>query len=805
MATDKKKQVIYLPLEDVESEHCALIVEKGLARLKSIETHQVELNNRRAVITVDNTQAVAEAIKAIKDLGYGVSTVKNTFPVLGMMCASCAGSAESIVTYEPGVVSAAVNFATGNLTVEYLPNMTDAAKLQKAVQSIGYDLLIEDETKQQETLEVIHAQKFQNLKIKTIWATILSFPVVVIGMFFMNMPYADPIMWLFSTPVVLWLGKDFFINAWKQAIHRSANMDTLVALSTGIAYLFSVFNMLLPEFWHRRGLHAHVYFEAASVIIAFILLGKLLEEKAKGNTSSAIKKLMGLQSKTVIVILPDGTQKQTAIEEVATGDVILVKPGEKIAVDGIVTSGSSYVDESMLSGEPIPVLKKGSEKVFAGTINQKGSFQFKAVKVGKETMLAQIIKTVQDAQGSKAPVQKLVDKIAGIFVPVVIGIAILTFMLWFVLDGDNGVVHGLLAAVTVLVIACPCALGLATPTAIMVGVGKGAENGILIKDAESLELAKKVDAIVLDKTGTITEGRPEVTGFKWLNNDDAASNVLLSIEKQSEHPLAEAVVKHFDGIPTPALSGFESITGKGAKAGHDNDTYYVGNKKLLAENNIIIDDQLQIQAEQWGSQSKTVIWFLNSRQALAVIAISDNIKEKSAQAIQEMQAMGIDLYMLTGDNEATAKAIAEQTGIRHYKAEVLPQHKAAFIKELQQQGKIVAMVGDGINDSTALATADVSIAMGKGSDIAMDVAKMTIISSDLTKIPQAIRLSKQTVATIKQNLFWAFVYNLIGIPIAAGILYPINGFLLNPMIAGAAMAFSSISVVSNSLRLKWKK
>nr|WP_294929560.1 heavy metal translocating P-type ATPase [uncultured Flavobacterium sp.] len=805
MATDKKKQVIYLPLEDVESEHCSLIVEKGLARLKSIETHQVELNNRRAVITVDNTQAVAEAIKAIKDLGYGVSTVKNTFPVLGMTCASCAGSAESIVTYEPGVVSAAVNFATGNLTVEYLPNMTDAATLQKAVQSIGYDLLIEDETKQQETLEVIHAQKFQNLKTKTIWATILSFPVVVIGMFFMNMPYADPIMWLFSTPVVLWLGKDFFINAWKQAKHRSANMDTLVALSTGIAYLFSVFNMMLPEFWHQRGLHAHVYFEAASVIIEFILLGKLLEEKAKGNTSSAIKKLMGLQSKTVIVILPDGTQKQTAIEEVATGDVILVKPGEKIAVDGIVTSGSSYVDESMLSGEPIPVLKKGSEKVFAGTINQKGSFQFKAVKVGKETMLAQIIKTVQDAQGSKAPVQKLVDKIAGIFVPVVIGIAILTFMLWFVLDGDNGVVHGLLAAVTVLVIACPCALGLATPTAIMVGVGKGAENGILIKDAESLELAKKVDAIVLDKTGTITEGRPEVTGFKWLNNDDAASNVLLSIEKQSEHPLAEAVVKYLDGISALTLSGFESITGKGAKAGHDNETYYVGNKKLLAENSIIIDDQLQIQAEKWANQSKTVIWFSNSRQALAVIAISDNIKEKSAQAIQEMQAMDIDLYMLTGDNEATAKAIAEQTGIRHYKAEFLPQHKADFIKELQRQGKTVAMVGDGINDSTALATADVSIAMGKGSDIAMDVAKMTIISSDLTKIPQAIRLSKQTVATIKQNLFWAFVYNLIGIPIAAGILYPINGFLLNPMIAGAAMAFSSISVVTNSLRLKWKK
>ena len=490
MATNKNKEIIYLPLEDVESEHCALIVEKGLAQVKGIETHKVELNNRRAAITVNNTEVVGEAVKVIKDLGYGVSTVKNTFPVLGMTCASCAGSAESIVKYEPGVVNASVNFATGNLTVEYLPNMTDAAKLKKAVQSIGYDLLIEDETNQQETLEAIHTQKFQKLKTKTIWAVILSLPVVVIGMFFMDMPYANEIMWSFSTPVVLWLGRDFFINAWKQTKHRSANMDTLVALSTGIAYLFSVFNMLFADFWHQRGLHAHVYFEAAAVIIAFILLGKLLEEKAKGNTSSAIKKLMGLQPKTVIVIQADGTEKQTAIEEVNADDVILVKPGEKIAVDGMVTSGSSYVDESMLSGEPVPVLKNENEKVFAGTINQKGSFQFKAVKVGKETMLAHIIKMVQDAQGSKAPVQKLVDKIAGIFVPVVIGIAILTFILWFVLGGDNGIVQGLLAAVTVLVIACPCALGLATPTAIMVGVGKGAEKGILIKDAESLELAK---------------------------------------------------------------------------------------------------------------------------------------------------------------------------------------------------------------------------------------------------------------------------------------------------------------------------
>ncbi len=721
-----------------------------------------------------------------------------------MSCASCASSAQTIVQHEPGVVSASVNFGTGNLTVEYQPGITDITKLQKAVQGVGFDLLVEDETTQQETLENIHAEKFQKLKKKTIWAIILALPVVVIGMFFTDMPYANQIMWLFATPVVFWLGKDFYLNAWKQARHRSANMDTLVALSTGIAYLFSLFNMLFPDFWLQRGLHAHVYFEAAAVIIAFILLGRLLEEKAKGNASTALKKLMGLQPKTVTVVRRFGIEEQVNIEEVNVDDIIVVKPGEKIAVDGVVTSGNSYVDESMLSGEPIPVLKEKEEKVFAGTINQKGSFQFRAVKVGKETMLAQIIKMVQDAQGSKAPVQKLVDKIAGIFVPVVIGIAIVTFIIWVILGGDNGIVHGLLAAVTVLVIACPCALGLATPTAIMVGVGKGAENGILIKDAESLELAKKVNVVVLDKTGTITEGRPQVTDIRWLNNDDSSKDILFSIEKQSEHPLAEAVVKHLEGTATTSLTKFDSITGKGAKADYNDETYFTGNKKLLTENNITIAEELLQYAEEWGTQAKTVIWFADIRQALSVIAISDKIKETSIDAIRQMQDMGIELYMLTGDNEATAKAIAQQTGIHHYKAEVLPQHKAEFIKELQQQGKIVAMVGDGINDSTALATSDVSIAMGQGSDIAMDVAKMTIISSDLTKIPQAIRLSKQTVATIRQNLFWAFIYNTIGIPIAAGILYPINGFLLNPMIAGAAMALSSVSVVSNSLRLKWK-
>lgn len=805
MMTNDKQKTVYIPLENVDSEHCALIVEKGLSQIKGVENPKVEINNKRAAINIADDQTIGQAVKAVQNLGYGVPTVKNSFPVLGMTCASCAGSAESIVMFEQGVVDASVNFATGNLTVEYLPTLTDASKLQKAVQGAGYDLLIVDELKQQESLEAIHAENFKKLKTKTFWSVVLSIPVVTIGMFFMDMPYGNEIMWLFSTPVLLYFGKDFFINAWKQTKNRSANMDTLVALSTGIAYIFSVFNMVFADFWTKRGLEAHVYFEAAAVIIAFILLGKLLEEKAKGNTSSAIKKLMGLQPKTVMVIQADGTEKQTAIEQVNVGDIILVKPGEKIAVDGMVTSGNSYVDESMLSGEPVPVFKTAGEKVFAGTINQKGGFQFQAIKVGKETMLAQIIKMVQDAQGSKAPVQKLVDKIAGIFVPIVISIAIVTFVLWLILGGDHGVVQGLLAAVTVLVIACPCALGLATPTAIMVGVGKGAESGILIKDAESLELAKNVNAIVLDKTGTITQGKPEVTGVKWLDNKDVRKDVLISIEKQSEHPLADAVVKYFKDADMASITMFESVTGKGAKADYENQTYYIGNKKLLKENNIEIASVLQEQADKWGLQSKTVVWFANSRQTLAVIAISDQIKETSVQAIKEMQAMGISLYMLTGDNEATAKAIAIQTGIQHYKAEVLPQHKADFVKELQKQGKVVAMVGDGINDSTALATADVSIAMGKGSDIAMDVAKMTIISSDLTKIPQAIRLSKQTVMTIKQNLFWAFIYNLIGIPIAAGILYPINGFLLNPMIAGAAMALSSVSVVSNSLRLKWKK
>ena len=803
MKTETRKQ-IYIPLENVESEHCALIVDKGIQSVKNITSHTVELNNNRAVIETDKPEEVIpNIVKTIRDLGYEVTTIKKTIPVLQMTCASCAISTESIVKFLPGIVSSQVNYATATLTVEYIPSLVTVNQMRQAVQSIGYDLFIEEGNENSETLEELHQKKYNLLKKKTIGAVFLTLPLVIIAMFFMDIPYANYIMWVLSTPVILGFGKDFFINAWKQTKHGSANMDTLVALSTGVAYIFSVFNTLFPDYWHSKGLHAHVYFESAAVVIAFILLGKLLEENAKGNTSSAIKKLIGLQPKTVNVIDAEQNQIALPIEQVEVGMTIIVKPGDKVAVDGIVTQGSSFVDESMLSGEPLAVKKEVNDKVFSGTINQKGSFQFKAEKIGSDTMLAQIIKMVQEAQGSKAPVQKLVDKIAGIFVPIVIGIAILSLISWVILGGENGFTQGILALVTVLVIACPCALGLATPTAIMVGVGKGAEQGILIKDAESLELAKKVDAIILDKTGTITYGKPTVTNSKWLDENDILKQILLSIEKQSEHPLAEAVVNYLKDINTVHIHHIESLTGKGVKANYKDINYLVGNQKLLTENQILIDNSLKEQADKWLHEAKTVIWFADDKKALAVLAIADEIKETSIEAIKELQKMGIEVHMLTGDNHNTAKAIAEKTGISSFKGEVLPKDKADFVKELQAKGKIVAMVGDGINDSTALAQANVSIAMGKGSDIAIDVAKMTIISSDLMKISTAIKLSKSTVNTIKQNLFWAFIYNVVGIPIAAGILYPINGFLLNPMIAGAAMALSSISVVGNSLRLKY--
>lgn len=730
---------------------------------------------------------------------------QENFPIIGMSCASCATRIDKVLNRQPGVSKAIVNYAAGTATVVYTPSVCTPKVLQQAVQAAGYDLLIQQTPNMLEEVEAVHDQKYHALKLRTMWAIILSIPIIIIGMFFMDMPYADLIMWLLSTPVVFWLGRGFFINAWKQLKHGSANMDTLVANSTGIAYLFSLFNLFFPEFWLSRGVHPHVYFEASSTIIAFILLGRLLEEKAKGNTSSAIKKLMGLQPKNVTVITSTGEQKEIPIEQIRPGNIIVVKPGERIAVDGVVTEGASYVDESMLSGEPVAVSKDRDSKVFAGTINQKGSFRFRAEKVGTDTLLAKIIHMVQDAQGSKAPVQQIVDKIAGIFVPTIISIAVLSFVVWVILGGTNGFTHGLLALVTVLIIACPCALGLATPTAIMVGIGKGAEKGILIKDAESLETAKKIDTIVLDKTGTVTEGKPKVSTVVWDNLSENAESIFYSLEKLSEHPLAEAITSYFRDTRQTEIKHFESITGKGVKGEAEGKTYYAGNRQLLEEHKIAISSVLSNNFTHLAAEAQTVIWFADDTNALAIVAITDQIKKTSIQAVAELKAANIEVHLLTGDNETTAREIARKTGIQHYKAGVLPQDKATFVCRLQEEGKKVAMVGDGINDSAALAQADLGIAMGSGSDIAMDVAQMTVISSDLTKIPEALELSKQTVRTIRQNLFWAFIYNLLGVPVAAGILYPINGFLLNPMIAGAAMAFSSVSVVSNSLRLRKKK
>lgn len=733
---------------------------------------------------------------------------KQTFPVLGMSCAACAARVNKTLSRQEGVCSANVNLATAIATVEYDPSLCSPEMMKQAVQNAGFDLLIDTAKEAEKEAEDTHAAHYRQLKFRTIWAIILSLPVAIIGMFFMDMPYANYIMWILSTPVVFWLGSGFYVNAWKLLKHRSANMDTLVANSTGIAYLFSLFNLFFPDFWLSRGVTPHVYFEAASVIIAFILLGRTLEERAKGNTSAAIRKLMGLQPRTVII--DDGTgEREVSIDQIVPGNMIVVKPGERIAVDGTVTEGSSFIDESMLSGEPIPVCKSAGAKVYAGTINQKGSFRFRAEKVGADTMLSHIIHLVQEAQGSKAPVQQLVDKIAAVFVPAIMTIAVLTFIAWIVL-AENGFTHGLLAAVTVLIIACPCALGLATPTAIMVGIGKGAENGILIKDAESLEMAKKIDTIVLDKTGTITEGKPVVTDIVWEAENADIQRIFLGLEKHSEHPLATAVVQalsqaNADNGGDCLLTGFESITGKGVKASWNGKTYYAGNRRMLAEKGITISPVLSEKAEAFAQEAKTVIWFADEQQALATYAIADRIKETSKKAIAELQQRGISVVMLTGDNEQTARRIAAEAGIAEFRAEVLPQQKSEYIKQLQAEGKHVAMVGDGINDSAALAQADLSIAMGQGSDIAMDVAKMTIISSDLTKISEAIRLSTLTVRTIRENLFWAFIYNLTGIPVAAGVLYPFTGFLLNPMIAGAAMAFSSVSVVTNSLRLRMKR
>ena len=733
-------------------------------------------------------------------------TETKVLPVLEMSCAVCAGNVESTVQALSGVEKASVNFAAGTLTVTYNPSVITLEVMQAAVQAAGYDLIVEaeDPVAMQEEKARMH---YKILRRNTIGAWTLSIPLALLGMVFMHVPFGNWIMMVLALAIMIFFGRSFYVNGVRHALKGKANMDTLVALSTSIAFLFSLFNTLCPGFWLGKGLEPHVYYEASGVIIAFVLLGKLMEERAKNSTSSAIKGLMGLQPKTARLVT-DGREEEVPISNLQVGNVVSVRPGEKIPVDGTLLQGSSSVDESMLSGEPIPVEKNAGDRVLAGTINQKGAFTMEATSVGGTTVLAQIVQMVQSAQGSKAPVQRIVDKISGIFVPVVVLLSFLTFVCWLVIGGESYFSYALLSAVSVLVIACPCALGLATPTALMVGMGKGAEQHILIKDAFALENLCKVDTVVLDKTGTLTEGVPVVTDSYWISDDNIRYlDVLYTAEQKSEHPLASAILCWLEesGAKVCEAENFESLTGRGVRIQVEGVTYWAGSQGLLDIFQAGIPEKVRKQIGQWQEDGQSVVFYGEKPRLLAVLAISDRIKPTSAEAVKELKKQGIEVHLLTGDGVRTAERVAATLDIGYYKAEVMPNDKEEYIISLQQQGKKVAMVGDGINDSQALARADVSIAMGKGTDIAMDVAMVTLITSDLLLLPGAIRLSKQTVRLIYQNLFWAFIYNVIGIPLAAGVLFPINGLLLNPMLASAAMAFSSVSVVLNSLRLKFMK
>ena len=731
---------------------------------------------------------------------------KKVYPVMGMHCAACANNVEKIVKKQEGVEDASVNLAAAVLTVDFNSDVVSPEQLKDAVMKIGFDLIIDEDNSMEEQEEAEHSY-YEQLQRKTVVAWIFALPVAFMGMFFMDFPGINWWMLVLSLPVLFYSGHAFYVNAWKQAKHFTSNMDTLVALSTSIAFLFSLFNTLYPQFWYEQGLEPHVYYEAATVIIAFVLVGKLMEEKAKGKTSMAIRKLMGLQPKTAR-ILRDGKEEDILISELKKGDKVSVRPGERVPVDGLIVEGDTFIDESMISGEPIPVEKKLNDKVLAGTINQNGAFVMSAEKVGRETVLAQIIRMVQEAQGSKAPVQRIVDKVTAVFVPTVLAIAILTFMVWMIVGGVDDFSYAMLSAVSVLVIACPCALGLATPTALMVGIGKGAEAHILIKDAVALEQMRKVDTVVLDKTGTVTEGRPTVTGWLhdagWVNEH---KGILYAAELKSEHPLALAIVEELkkDGNKPAIIDSFESRTGRGIVVTRGGKTYWAGSHRLLNDFGAKVSDLLKSMVEEYERSGKSLVYFGEESTLLAVIVISDKVKPTSIQAVKQMQAEGKYVVLLTGDGHLTAQNVAGEINANRFIAEALPDDKENVIQELQREGRVVAMVGDGINDSQALARADVSIAMGKGTDIAMDVAMVTLMTSDLLLLPKAFKLSRKTVRLIHQNLFWAFIYNLIGIPIAAGILFPMYGILLNPMIASAAMACSSVSVVLNSLSLNWRK
>ncbi|MBD2134908.1 copper-translocating P-type ATPase [Sphaerospermopsis sp. FACHB-1094] len=743
-----------------------------------------------------------------------------TLKLKGMSCASCANNVEQAILAVPGVIDCNVNFGAEQATINYEPQQTNLTEIKAAIEDAGYSSFSMVEAQGED--DVAQVQKIaeeQELKLK-LWTGGIISTFLFVGslpmMTGLKLPFIPDFLhhpWLqliLTTPVQFWCGGSFLRNGWKSLKHHTATMDTLIALGTGAAYFYSVVVTLFPSFFISQGLETHVYYEVAAMVVTLILLGRFLEHRARGQTSEAIRKLIGLQAKTARVVR-DGKEIDVPIQDVIINDIILVRPGEKIPVDGEVIDGNSMVDEAMVTGESLPVKKQPGDEVIGATINKTGSFKFKATRVGKDTFLAQIVKLVQEAQGSKAPIQRLADQVTGWFVPAVIAIAIATFLIWFNFTGNFTL--SLITMVGVLIIACPCALGLATPTSVMVGTGKGAENGILIKDAQSLELAHKIKTIVLDKTGTLTQGKPTVTDFvtaKGTANQNEMNLLKLaaSVERNSEHPLAEAVVKYAESqqVNLTEVTDFLAVAGCGVQGIVNHHSVQIGTERWLNEL-AINTDALQEYKIAWETGGKTVILIAVDGELAGIMGIADALKPSSTAAVKTLQKMGLEVVMLTGDNQPTAEAIAHQVGISQVFAQVRPDQKAAIVKSLQSKiqnpkSKIVAMVGDGINDAPALAQADVGIAIGTGTDVAIAASDITLISGDLQAIVTAIQLSRATINNIQQNLFFAFIYNIIGIPVAAGILYPIFGWLLNPILAGAAMALSSVSVVSNALRLR---
>ncbi len=802
-----------IPIKGMTCASCAATIEKGLSKLDGVSEAGVNFGTQKATVTFDPEKTnIKKLIEAVKGLGYKADVEKATIPIGGMTCASCAATIEKTLNKLDGVSSAGVNFATEKATIEYFPSVLSLSEARKAIEGVGYKVQemaeeagVEDREKEARIKEV------KILKTKITVGAVLSIPLFL-GSFPEWFPWVPGflnnffVLLILATPVQFWVGWQFYTGFWAALKHKSANMNTLIAVGTSAAYLYSLTVTFFPSYFITQGFKAEVYYDTAAIIITLILVGRFLEAKTRGETSEAIKKLMGLQAKTARVIR-DGKEMDISVEDVQIEDIVVVRPGEKIPVDGILKEGRSAIDESMLTGESMPVNKKEGDEVFGSTINKTGSFKFTATKVGKDTTLAQIIKLVEEAQGSKAPIQALADRISGIFVPIVIGIATLTFMIWYFFGPVPALTFALVNFVAVLIIACPCALGLATPTAIMVGTGKGAENGVLIRGGEALENAHKINTIILDKTGTLTKGEPAVTDVILAGTAFDENEVLFfaaTTEKGSEHPLGEAIVKEAEerGIDLRDPKDFNAIPGHGVVAKVDGRSVMLGNLKLMKDEKIDTGAHFEKEAERLAGEGKTPMFIAVDGSIAGIVSVADTLKENSPEAVERLHDIGLEVVMITGDNKRTADAIAKLVGIDRVLAEVLPGDKAKEVKKLQKEGKVVAMVGDGINDAPALAQANVGIAIGTGTDVAMEASDITLITGDLMGVVTSIKLSKRTMRIIKENLFWAFAYNTTLIPVAAGVLYPFFGILLNPVFAAIAMALSSISVVSNSLRLK---